>query len=460
MIQIGSNIQPVFSPSSYKHYRYADIIFYLDNHWSNPITSLEPLKNILLGIDKQILSMPTITVAGTNGKTITNYFLTTLFQQENIRTGSFTSPHFTDYNEQITFDGLAISNQVFTRHAIVLLTAAEEKNHHLHAHELLIGITLLQAREIGIDLLIIEQKNLDQPDPVQLLTPRVIGITRLLADQTDVARAIDNILKPAVASTFVLAADQSKANLHHLHTAAAVKSTQWQMPIRKIARLAYPYEQIHGRCATLAEKIATIYMAHFAPEQKKDTFLHRTKKHRGRPTLEQKKQDGHQLYKTMEQFWAGFTPEILGRFQLIQEERATILLDCADSIDAFKNLFLGIRLLAYKENIRTVTFIIGSTEKAFDHEQFIKLIRYFFKKTPGQVFFCPVTPSAQQEEKSWNPEQLCNIAKNIKIKSSSYNSFADAFFQATQQADVENLVVITGHSAMITEYIAHKKRSL
>ena len=35
------------------------------------------------------------------------------------------------------------------------------------------------------------------------------------------------------------------------------------MPIRKLAPLTYPFEQLHGRCAALAERIAYIYINTF-----------------------------------------------------------------------------------------------------------------------------------------------------------------------------------------------------
>ena len=37
----------------------------------------------------------------------------------------------------------------------------------------------------------------------------------------------------------------------------------WSMPIRKLATLPYPFEQLHGRCAALAERIAYIYVNTF-----------------------------------------------------------------------------------------------------------------------------------------------------------------------------------------------------
>ena len=453
MAQINSSLQLDFSPSDFTYYTHADIIYYLNNNWSHPILSLEPLKKILLDIDTQSLSIPSIIIAGTNGKTITNYFLATLLNKENITVASFTSPHFTAYNEQITANNKQISNDTFTKHAITLLNAAAARNHTLHSHELLFGITLLHAREEKIDLLLLEQKNLDQIDPVQLLTPRVVGVTRLIPEQIDIAQAIDSILTTATPSTFIISADQNKANLLDLSIAAKIKKAHWLMPIRKVACLAYPYEQLHGRCATLAERIACAYLSHFSSSQTSFTLLQKPKKHRGRPSLALKKQEELQPYKTIDQFWAEFTPSIPGRFELLKIKAATILLDCADSIDAFKNLLLGIRLLAYKEDITSITIIIGSNQTAFNHEEFIKLIRYFFKKNNGNMFFCPLEAAPHETKKSWNPEQMCNIAKNIKIKSESFNTFKSAFSQATKQHDPKHLIVVTGDTQMITEYL-------
>ena len=40
----------------------------------------------------------------------------------------------------------------------------------------------------------------------------------------------------------------------------------WEMPIRKLAPLSYPFEQLHGRCAALAERICQIYVDDFLAE--------------------------------------------------------------------------------------------------------------------------------------------------------------------------------------------------
>jgi folylpolyglutamate synthase/dihydropteroate synthase len=458
MIQNNPKLQSKPSLLQAQSYSYQDITSYLDSHWVAPIISLTPFKKIILDINTNLLSTPSVLIAGTGGKTITSHFLTTLLKKEKIKTGSFCSPHFTAYNEQISIDGKLISNKDFTTYATTLLNKSTEQKHTLHSHELLMGIMLLHGFEHKVRLLILEQKNLDQLDPVQLLTPRIIGVTRLAPDQIDVFQAFNSILKTATSTTFVVSADQSKTNLQELCIAVKLKKAEWMMPIRKIAPLSYPYEQLHGRCATLAERIASTYVAHFAkPKDNESSLLHKPKKQRGRPTLETKEQEKLQPQKTVDEFWQSIKNSIPGRFQLLKTKKSSILLDCANSIDAFQNLFLGIRLLAYKAEINNIVIVAGSHSTAFDHETFIKDIRYFFKKNSGEIFFCPIKFKEKTTKVSWNTEHLCNIAKNLKIKSTAFDSFQTAFSTAIDQSDDKSLVVVTGSAEIITEYLKLKQ---
>lgn len=458
MIQSNPKLQSKPLLLQERYYCYQDIVSYLNNHWIAPINSLTPLKKIILDINKQLLSIPSIVIAGTSGKTITNYFLTILFAKENIKSASFCSPHFNAYNERVSVAGKSISNKAFTEYATILLNKSLEHKHTLHSHELLMGIMLLHSSQEKVDLLILEQTNLNQLDPVQLLTPRVIGITRLIADQIDMKKAFNSILTTATPTTFIISADQSKITLQNLSIAVKLKKSTWMMPIRKIAPLPYPYEQLHGRCAALAERVALTYINHFTtPKNDTLTLLHKPKKQRGRPTLEIKEQEKLQPQKTVNQFWEEFKDAITGKFEIIPTKKASILLDSAGSIDAFTNLFLGIRLLAYKRNLKTITIIVGSKETAFDHETFIKDLRYFLKKNHGRVFFCPIKFQIKTTDKSWNAEQMCNIAKNIKIKSEAFKSFKTAFEESTKDSTAQDLIIITGSNEIIAEYLTSKK---
>lgn len=456
MTQVRPNKQSEKFNSSRRKYTYQEIVLYLDSHWNLPITSLQTFKKIVLGINKAILSIPSIILSGTSGKTITAHFLTTLLNKEKLTVGSFSSPHFIQYNEQITINSKQISNTKFEEHATTLLNRSNEHNHTLHSHELLMGILLLQSFENKVDLLVLEQKNLIDLDPATLLTPRIVGITRLATEQIDLNKAIESIFSIVSPTTFVVSADQNKKNLLRLNLEAGLKKAQWLMPIRKIAPLPYPYEQLHGRCATLAERIAATYVSHFISGENETSLLNKPKNHRGRPTLETQKENQLCPTKTITEFWQESDISIPGRFQIIKTKQAPIVLDCARSTDAFDNLLLGIRLLAYKSAIQNIFIVAGSLESSFNHETFIKQIRYFFKRNNGKIFFCPIKPQSHNNSQSWDPEQICNIAKNIKIKSDAYPSFKDAFKEAQEQSDEKSLIIITGSTEIITEYWNYK----
>jgi folylpolyglutamate synthase/dihydropteroate synthase len=456
MTQVSPSKQIKKFNSFEKKYTYKEIILYLDTHWHVPIISLEPFKNILLAINPSLLLIPSIIISGTSGKTITAHFVTALFNQENISVTTFSSPHFIQYNEQITTSSKQINNVEFEQHALILLDESNKQGHVLHSHELLFGIALLHSFEKKTKVIIVEQKNIADLDPVMLLTPRIIGITRIDKDQVNIQKAIISIFSSVSSTTFIVSADQNKQNLSLINFETKTKKAQWLMPIRKIAPLPYPYQQIHGRCASLAERILTTYLHHFISQKNKKSLLNQPKKDRGRPTVQKQKEALLDPKKTIQEFWEESKQLIPGKFQLLKTKKASILLDSADSIDSFDNLLLGIRLLAYKLSIHTVFMIIGNNNSSLDHETFIKKMRYFFKRNNGKIFFCPVKIQPQNNSISWNPEQICNSAKNVKIRSTAYSSFEDAFDNAQKESAEDSLIVITGSNGIITEYWNHK----
>ena len=82
----------------------------------------------------------------------------------------------------------------------------------------------------------------------------------------------------------------------------------------------------------------------------------------------------------MNEFWNNIDTEINNRFQIIEKKQSTILIDCATNIDALQNLLLGIRLLNYKKPFKTIHFLVGVLDQQFNEHEFIKTMRYFFKK--------------------------------------------------------------------------------
>ena len=241
------------------------------------------------------------------------------------------------------------------------------------------------------------------------------------------------------------------------------KKAHWAMPIRKLATLEYPFEQLHGRCAALAERIAQLYVEHYATKNvtfMANSLLVKPKGQRGRPTLEAKRQSELNPKRTIEHFWKETQSTLPGRFELLSKDKPSILLDNSDNLDAFKNLLLGIRLLHYQRPLKGLTIIIGCEDNALHTQEFLKAIRYFFKKTAGSIIFCPLKKSPlcyDKDESTWDIDKITNDVKNIKVKAKTAKNLADAYETAKKSVDErQGLLVITGSNSILQEYWNYK----
>jgi len=323
-------------------------------------------------------------------------------------------------------------------------------------------MALIYFRQMNVDVALLEADENGPTRAASICSPSVVGITRLAegtspatnkADEALVRRFL-HIVRP---NSHVVSADQSKLNLQMMQEMVEAKGGTWSMPIRKLALLPYPFEQLHGRCAALAERIASIFINMFVNQQSvtvAESLLTKIKGQRGRPTLEAKRRSELNPKKTVEQFWKDTSNDLPGRFQLLTKEKPTILLDNASNLDAIRNLLLGIRLLHYQRPLKGLTLILGNNNEMLDVSELLKLLRYFFKKTSGQIIVCPAEPSVSNiQGNSWDIDEIANGLKDMKIKARSAQSFKEAFEQAQSTVDERyGLVVVSGSQEIVTEY--------
>lgn len=452
-----------------KQRSYSEIVDYLDQHWSVSADSktLERVQKLDAALNMVSKSVNTVLVAGTNGKSLTIHFAGKLLAEEGLKVGTFTAPHFLTYNERFVINQEAIANKLFTEIGNEVINAAENLSLEAHSSELLFMMALTCFAQQKVDVAVMEVSRMSAFDPALICEPKVATITRVTepnaltaeADITDLIKQVTQLVKK---DTHLVSGDQSKNNLHLMQEITEQHGGVWAMPIRKLAPLAYPFEQLHGRCAALAERIAQLYVEKcVAPHATilSDSLLTKQKGQRGRPTLEAKRQSELNPRKTIEQFWKDAVNELPGRFQLLEKEKPTILLDNANNLDALENLLLGIRLLHYQRPLKGLSIVLGATKNALHSaarsEEFTKLLRYFFKKTSGQVFICPITETlpGSAEQDSWDVEQVTNDIKSMKIKAKACKSFDEAFDAAKKSVDERNgLVVITGSQSIVSTY--------
>lgn len=453
---------------SLKQRSYADVVEYLDSHWSVARQdSLDRVKALDQALQQPSKAFQAILVAGSNGKSLTINFAAKLLSSEGLKVGAYYSPHILTYQERFSLNQTTISQKVFTDIANEVINAAEQTSLNAHTSELLAVMAFCYFKQEKVEVALLEVDHGGLYNPVNICNATVATITRIAEPTVHTTQAeLDEMTRQAVGivkkGTFLASGDQSKATLHLMEELTQKNGGNWLMPIRKIVALNYPFEQLHGRCAALAERIAATFIEHFMPQKKNasaltetDSLLVKQKIQRGRPTIEAKRQQELNPRKTLEQFWKEVTTDLPGKFQVLDKEKPTVLLDNAHNIDAFKNLLLGVRLLNYQRPLKGLSVIIGAAADTLHNQEFVKLIRYFFKKTSGQLFICPISESIKGvgEHASWDVEHVTLEMKKMKIKAKACKNFEDAFDQAKKSVDDRHgLVVITGSHAIINEY--------
>jgi len=447
-----------------KQRSYNEIVEFLDKNWSTNIEdkSLHCIKQLDSALGNTSKKLNVITISGTNGKSLTIHFAAKLLKEEGLKVGTFYSPHIMTYNERFTLNNESIPNKVFTEIANEVLNTAETLELKANTLDLLTMISLLYFKKNNVDVALMEINEGGQYHPINICDVKIAAVTRITPDKvSNIEEVITDIMGVTGKDTRVISADQCKFNLQKMQELAESKGGSWAMPIRKLAPLSYPFEQLHGRCAALSERIAHIFVNQIAAKDSEvvsGSLLTKPKAQRGRPTLEAKRQAELNPKKTIEQFWKEELSTMPARFQLLDKEKPSVLLDNSDNLDAFQNLLLGIRLLHYQKPLKGLTIVLGGNNPDIDLNEFLKLLRYFFKKTSGQVIVCPVDAQpGHSGDKSWNVEKITNDIKSMKIKAKSSNSFKEAFEAAQKTVDERHgLVVITGSTSVITEYWRYK----
>jgi dihydrofolate synthase/folylpolyglutamate synthase len=448
-----------------KQRSYGEIVAFLDQHWSRPEDNhISCIKKLDLAFGSIAKKLNTILVSGSNGKSLTMNFTAQLLNNEQLSVGLFYAPHMLTYNERFGLNNTVIDNKAFTDLANQVLNTAEAEGLKADTLDILTMMAFLYFEREQVEVAIFEVNKNDPIYTSKICTPKIVAITRIenqlepssAENKADLAAVLD-IVQP---SCHVVSADQSKLNLQTMLEIVEEKQAVWAMPIRKLATLAYPFEQLHGRCAALAERIGEIYINSFVPleERSDESLLAKQRGQRGRPTLEAKKQSELHPKKTLEQFWQHTINTLPSRFQVIEHDKPLVLLDNANNLDAFDNLLLGIRLLHYQRPLKGLSLIIGCNNPDLNNDKFLKLLRYFFKKTSGNIIVCPVTPKPGDAcLQSFDAEQVTNDIKSMKIKARSSKSFKEAFELAMGSVDErQGLIVVAGSSSLIEQFWNYK----
>jgi dihydrofolate synthase/folylpolyglutamate synthase len=417
------------------------------------------MKQLDKALDTPSSKIDLILVCGTNGKSLTIHFAAKLLKEEQFLVGTSYSTHLLNFNERIASNFEQITNKAFADILNDVINVAEQEHINATAYELLHMAALVQFTREKLNVALLEVGYGGRLDALCALTPKIAALTRVADDQVgllglDLDHIAFEMLEIAKAGSWFISAEQSKIRLQKMKAIADGHKVLWAMPIRKLSALPYIYEQLYGRIASLGERIAQIYAedikSKFSPFLR-GNLLATEKGRRGRPTLEAKRNSELNPIKTLKGFWTEQFDLLKGRFEFLDKEKPSILLDNASNIDALSNLFLGIRLLHYQKALKGLN-IIMALSKAINPTEGLKVVRYLLKKVNGSMLFVELPANANGIE-GHSAEFLASIAKDMNIKARACVTLEEAFDLAKTNVDErDGLVVISGSQDLISAY--------
>lgn len=200
-----------------------------------PQPRLEPTRRVVELLGDVHRSYPVIHVAGTNGKTSTSRMIESILRAYSLRTGLFTSPHLTRFNERIMIDGEPIRNDALVANWLDVKPYIELVDKELEAKgeprltyfEALTVLAFASFADAPVDVAIIEVGMGGEWDSTNVADGAVAVFTPIDLDHTDnlgdtieaIARTKSGIIKP---SAFVVSAAQSPEALEVLREATTL----------------------------------------------------------------------------------------------------------------------------------------------------------------------------------------------------------------------------------------------
>lgn len=144
---------------------------------------LERIETLLTHIGDPHVMLPVIHVAGTNGKGSTCAMLAAILQQAGYKTGLYTSPHLTRFNERIRINGTEISDEDIARLARPLMNVAKPIGGTFF--EVTTAMALQYFAEQRVDVAVIETGLGGRLDATNVVSPLLTIITSIDIDHEE-----------------------------------------------------------------------------------------------------------------------------------------------------------------------------------------------------------------------------------------------------------------------------------
>ncbi|MCC6501521.1 MAG: bifunctional folylpolyglutamate synthase/dihydrofolate synthase [Deltaproteobacteria bacterium] len=182
-----------------------DYLYGLEKHGIKP--GLDRVRTLLETLGSPQDSFRSIHVAGTNGKGSVCAMTASVLREAGLKTGLYTSPHLSKFNERISVSGKTITGKELVDAAVEVKAASEKAGlTELTFFEFTTAMAFLYFRRKKVDFAVIETGMGGRLDATNLVLPMVSVITNIDFDHTawlgstikEIASEKAGIIKPGV----------------------------------------------------------------------------------------------------------------------------------------------------------------------------------------------------------------------------------------------------------------------
>ncbi|WGL58571.1 Mur ligase family protein [Pigmentibacter sp. JX0631] len=133
-----------------------------------------------------VLNIPSVIVAGSNGKGTTCAFIESILRSHGFKTGLYTSPHLIHPNERIRINGIPLSEDVFEKNLLTIIAEAQNTLPDASLFEILTATSLFTFKKEDIDFLVCEVGLGGLLDSTNCISPLVSVVTSITLEHTEV----------------------------------------------------------------------------------------------------------------------------------------------------------------------------------------------------------------------------------------------------------------------------------
>ncbi|CAG1065407.1 dihydrofolate synthase / folylpolyglutamate synthase [uncultured bacterium] len=207
-----------------------EYLYGLERHGIKP--GLERITALLRALGGPQDSFKSVHVAGTNGKGSVSSMTASVLNEAGYRTGLYTSPHLSKFNERISVSGKNISDKELVEAASEVKAALKRSRiSGVTFFEFTTAMAFLHFRKKKVEFAVVETGMGGRLDATNLVTPLVSVITNIALDHTewlgptlkDVATEKAGIIKPGVP---VVTGESARAPLSIIRAAAKKASSK------------------------------------------------------------------------------------------------------------------------------------------------------------------------------------------------------------------------------------------